>query len=358
MSIPIQLVPYTRLLKRLFLGQNSLQAVAYQQDILCPEEKATLRPALFLPGQVERVKDYKATDAVAVTTKKKEIVEAVSTTVTYAPAIAYHIKDAVLFDGSIYVGRFKHPIADSSLFHLGSRKLSHINSCALASTYLGTKFFGHWLLDDCTKYLLAEEISKPLCLRMPPYGHLQQYESYFGQDWSPTDRAHIDHLVIFQDFAQNSLKRNRYKILRDRIRARFTRNTPQTLIYLRRGTTGVRRIIQNEDKIIDGLIKRGFFVLDIAIHSLEHIIEKLSNAKMVVSLEGSHNDHCALACPENSGLLVLQPADRFAAFQRAWCECIGIRYGFVVGEAQHAGYDFSLSEILRTVELMLNEIET
>ena len=101
------------------MGQSSLQAVAYQQDILCPEEKVTLRPALFLPGQVERVKDYKATDAVAVTTKEKEIVEAVSTTVTYAPAIAYHIKDAVLFDGSIYVGRFKHPIADKLVIPFG-----------------------------------------------------------------------------------------------------------------------------------------------------------------------------------------------------------------------------------------------
>src|SRR5262249_10362059 len=150
-----------------------------------------------------------------------------------------------------------------------------------------TRFFGHWLLDDCTKYLLAEEIGNPLCLRMPPYGHLQQYESYFGQDWRPTDRAYIDHLVIFQDFAQNSFKRKRYKILRDRLQAHFTRSAPQNLVYLKRGTTGVRRIIQNEDEIIDGLLKRGFLVLDIATHRLEHIIERLSNAKIVVSLEGS-----------------------------------------------------------------------
>src|SRR4029079_13778024 len=129
----------------------------------------------------ERVKDYKATDPVAVSTKEKEIVEAVSTTVTYAPTIAYHIRDAVLFDGSIYVGRFKNPIADKSLFRLASHKHNSINSCALASTYLRTKFFGHWLLDDCTKYLLAKDTSKPLCLRMPPYGHLQQYASYLDQ---------------------------------------------------------------------------------------------------------------------------------------------------------------------------------
>ena len=182
MFVPIQVIPYVRLAKRLFSGQGSLQSIAYRQDTLCPEEKTTLRPAVFLPGQLDRIIRFKPTDAVAVTTKEGEIAEAIATTVVHAPTIAYHIKDAILFDGSFYAGRFKHPIADLSLFNSDRQKPIHIKSCALASSYLGTKFFYHWLADDCTRYLLAEEVGTPLRLRMPAYGHLQNYQTYFNED--------------------------------------------------------------------------------------------------------------------------------------------------------------------------------
>ena len=68
------------------------------------------------------------------------------------------------------------------------------------------------------------------------------------------------------------------------------------------------------------------------------------NAKIVVSLEGSHIDHCVLASPKNSGILVLQPSDRFSATTRAWSECLGIRFGFVVGTAGDAVLFFGFGD--------------
>jgi capsular polysaccharide biosynthesis protein len=342
----------------LFSGPGSLQAIAYRQDILCPEERATIRPAIFLPGQIDKVEDYKATDPLAQSTKEKEIAAAISTTVTHAPTIAYHIKDAVLFDGSIYVGYFRHPIRDKSQFVSATHKAYHISTGALASSLLGTKYFGHWLADDCTKYFLAEAVGPPLSVRAPTYGHQQKYQAYFGQDWAPIDRARIDHLVVFQDFAQNSLKRKRYRILRDRIKAHFPSNVRKTYIYLRRGQTGVPRIIKNEDEIVDALVRRGFVVVDIAADPLDHIIGTLVNAKIVVSMEGGHIGHCIFTSPEDSGLLVLQPPDRFSAIHRDWSECLGIRFGFVVGRRCDVGYHFLVPEILRTIDLLLNKIES
>ena len=358
MFFPIQATPYVRLFKRLFLGQGSLQTISYKQDILCPEEKATLRSTVFLPGQIDRVKEYKATDHWGAPTKDSEIAAATSTTIIHPPTIAYHFKDAVLFDGAIYAGNFKHPIADKSLFNSATHEPHHIKTCALASSYLGTKYFGHWLADDCTNYLLAEQAGTPLRLRMPAsaFGHRQQYQTYFEQDWTPTDRARIDHLVVFQDFPQNSLKRKRYGILRDRIKAHFPRRGSDTYVYLKRGQTGVVRTIRNEDEIIDTLVKRGFQVVDITSDSLDSIIQTLLNAKIVVSLEGSHLAHWIYTAPDNGGLLVLQPPDRFIALQRAYAECLGIRYAFVVGEIAEAGYYFPPADILRTVDLLLASI--
>ena len=169
MLFPIQATPYVRLFKRLFLGQGSLRAISYKQDILYPEERATLSSTVFLPGQIERVKEYKATDRWGAPTKDSEIAAATSTTIVHPPTIAYHIKDAILFDGVIYVGNFKHAIADKSLFNSPSQEPHHLETCALASTYLGTKYFGHWLADDCTNYMLAKDIGMPLCARMPGF---------------------------------------------------------------------------------------------------------------------------------------------------------------------------------------------
>ena len=116
------------------------------------------------------------------------------------------------------------------------------------------------------------------------------------------------------------------------------------------------RAIENEDEVVDALVKHGFQVIDITIDSLDFIIETLLNAKIVVSLEGSHLAHWIYTAPENSGLLVMQPADRFIALQRAYAECLGIKYAFVVGDISDAGYNFSPSDILHTVDLLLQKL--
>ncbi len=261
-------------------------------------------------------------------------------------------------DGSIYVGAYKHPIGEKSLFVSPIREPCHLKSVGLASSYIGTKYFAHWLADDCTKYLLAEELSVPLCLRRPAFAHQKKYETYFSQNWTPVDRARIDNLIVFQDFSQNSSKRERYRILRDRITKYFPESGRQSFVYLKRGRTGASRMIGNEDELLDAFIKRDFIVLDVASDSLDQIIGTLVNAKIVVSMEGSHAAHCVIASPEKSGFLVLQPPDRFCGvFNRGWTGCLNVKFGFVVGAVGDAGYFFAISEVLRTIDLMLSNME-
>ena len=354
MLIPIRIVPYVRGLKRLLLGPGTLQSAAYRQEVLCVEEKVQMRPAVFLSGQIDPV-----TGTAIESTKAKEIAAATLPTAIHAPAIAYHIRNAILFDGCIYHGRLKHLVADKSVCYSLSSELQHFGTVGLASSYIGTKYFGHWLTDDCLRYLLAERNGQPLCLRRPVYaeGHQEQYQSYFGQNWTPVDRARIDHLIVYQDFAQNSLKRLRYRLLRERVRARLVADDSRTLVYIRRGALGARRVIQNEEEIIAVLIKHGFIIVDMEFDSLQRLLETLATAKVVVSVDGSHGAHCAFSVPENSGLIVLQPPDRFVAWHRGWSEAVGMRFGFVVGARGERGYCFSCSEILQTMDLMLKSLD-
>jgi hypothetical protein len=55
MTLPFRASPFVRGFKRLFLGPRTLESASYRQEILCPEERAIMRPAIFLPGQVDLI---------------------------------------------------------------------------------------------------------------------------------------------------------------------------------------------------------------------------------------------------------------------------------------------------------------
>jgi hypothetical protein len=353
---PIWSIPYLRLARRVFSGAGSLASIAYEKEVLCPEESEAIAPAAFLPGQLDRVTQWRRDPWFGQPPISGQIADMISTSVHHPPTIAYHIKSAVLFEGSIYAGKYRyplHPRIDNSVFMSSRHIPEHLDNGALASTYLGTKFFGHWLADDCTRYLLAEEVARVVCARRSAFEHEKEYQAYFGQNWAPIDCAYIDDLVVYEDSAQNSHKRKRYDVLRSRIRSNFPAITPGSCVYLKRGTTGTSRLIENEAEIIDTLTKRGFVVIDIGSDRLDHVIKTLLGASIVVSVEGSHNAHCIYTSETNSALLMLMPADRFSSTSRSWAACLGIRrYGFVVSSRSNAGYYFPIPDILRTIELI------
>jgi hypothetical protein len=357
--VPIHFAPYTNYISRQFFGNVPLKTVAYLQEVICSQETINARPAIFLPGQVDRI-----TGTNPATTIEWELFTATSEVLKPTPTIAHHIRDAILVDGSIYQGRFKSFIAARSFFQQPSARSEpcHLKTVALASSHLGSRFFGHWLVDDCTQYRLAEQHGRPLCLRGPIYRHHQEtYQAYLDQHWAPIDRARIDRLIVYQDYhwgtSQDSLRRAQIRAMREKARARLPSGRGDLLVYLRRGRTGALRTVQNEEDLLNSLEKRGFTIVDVEADRLQRVLEILANAKIVVSLEGSHATHCVYSIPDNSGLILLQPPDRFLSFHRGWAESSGVWFGFVVGATGERGYSFSLCEILNTTDLMLRSIE-
>jgi Glycosyltransferase 61 len=312
------------------------------------------RSAICLPGQIDRIVDRTPDSQ---TTNEREIAQATSTTLSHGATIAHHIKDAILVDGCVYAKNFKYPIASKSLYKSKIQGLVRIKTAALASSYLGSRFFGHWLADDCSRHLLGQGTSSTtVCVRRPEYAHQHQYHQIFGQTWNSIDRACIDDLIVFDDYSQNKHKRQRYLALRNRVKAQFRSESEEKLVYFRRGRTGVSRLIQNEDEIVQFLMKRGFIVLDVETDSLSHIIKTLFGAKVVITIGGSHAAHCIYACPADSGLIILQPPDRFSAIYRDWAECVGFRFGYLVGAIGAAGYHFSVRDIAATIDLMVTSL--
>jgi hypothetical protein len=357
--VPIKIVPHLNYIRRNLFGNIPLTAIADRQEVLCSEETIHAQPAIFLPEQIDRI-----TGTDTGSTVELELSIVTSEILRPSPTIAYHIKNAMLVDGSIYQGRFKTFIAARSFYRSppAQSQPHRFKTVGLASSHLGSRYFGHWLIDDCTQYRLAEQYGHPLCLRGPVFpAHRKIYENYLGQDWTPVDRAWIDDLVVYQDFywgaAQDGLRSAQTNAMREMTRAHLPSAGAQALIYLKRGASGAYRHIQNEDELITELSERGFTVVDVTSSSLEQILAILASAKVVVSLEGSQATHCAYSMPDRSGLILLQPPDRFLSFHRGWTASAGMRFGFVVGSSVESGYSFSPSEVLQTVELMLRQIE-
>jgi hypothetical protein len=347
--IPLHAAPLLRDVRRFFGGPASPAEIAFEQEVLCASEDSELNPSVFLDGQIEKILGTPAESHL-----DAEIDHVSRRTVRSAPTIAYHIKDAVLLDGSIYAGRMRHVIGKKNAAL--SKKIVHLDTGAISSSAAGSTYFGHWLADDVLAYMLAERYSKPVCCSPnSSFEHRPLYARIFGQDWTATDRAHIEHLILFQDFAQTSLKRHRQLELRRKILAQFEPSVGNHLIYLKRGNTGASRPVANEQEIIDELSRRGFTILDIRTDSLDRILSHLVSAKIVVSVEGSQTYHGAYSLPRGSALLLLQPPGRFTATQRDWSENIGVRFGFVVGDQRENSTYFPLNDILKTVDLFFKD---
>ena len=343
-ELPIALAPYIRQARRLFMGRGTVECVAQRIEILSPiESDCPANCAVFLDGQLERI------TAAQNGRLKDEIEYATATKCTHGPTLAFHLSNAALVDGTIYADNLKYPISNNKD---PSSAILHLKSAAVASSWHGLHYFGHWLMDDCLTFEIARNYDTCICgLSGPISDHQAKYAKLFRQDWTETKRARIEHLVIFDDISQNQYKRERHRRLRTLVRETIPAAESRN-VYFRRGHSGTSRLVANEDEIINELTKAGFVVADVEKDRLEDMLSKLANANIVISIEGSHVSHCSFSLDEKAKLLTLQPCDRFAMSHSGWLSCIGAREGFVVGSKTHAGYHFPVQDILKTIDLL------
>ena len=261
MKLPIELAPIIRGVKRLFLGEGSLAKVSSKIEELHEAEIAELEPSYFFPDDLAKiVGTHQGNTSRHILDK---IREATARTAKHAPSLAYHLQNCVLLDGRIYNKHHKLLITE----HFDPRaSVTFLNRGALASTYLGSIYFGHWLGDDCLKYYLASQLQlDPICLAGPNYSHRPSYEKLFEQNWSsPLSRAYINELIVFEDVSQGSFKRKQFDALRQKVSAKIRPRQRQPMVYLRRGNAGAARLVDNEKELEDSLVSHGFVIADSA----------------------------------------------------------------------------------------------
>lgn len=333
-----------RFLKR---KPGSLQDFCTQRWEICPSERQRTPAAIYLADDLDKV-----TAVMADTSWEQEMRRINGGEIEHAATVAYSISDCELLDGSLYKGAVRQPLTKQPPPFFTSKIEQSIPNGVLASTFYGSLYFGHWLTDDLTMYLAAEALGTAIKPARKPYGHEPGYLNLLNIQPLNVTRAHFDNLILLNDFSQNSYKHQRYQDLRSRLQKSSTPVNDGGRIFIRRGQQGTARLLTNAGKIEQVLHAQGFKILDPEQSTVEQIVSTVLGARLVVGLEGSHMSHCFYTMAKNGGLCLLQPPFRFNNVLKNYTDCLGMSYGFVVGQESGGGFTIDPNELLKVIEKM------
>lgn len=351
--MPINTPLLKRMLKRMVGGGAlDIRTLASKTWTLCPAEQAHTPPAIHLPGEIDRIE--------SVSHWRQHDVELASIRggqVHHACSEAYLLEDVELVGAFLYKGAaVSQPGFGERRWRLsGAVPLERYTESHLITSHMGSHFFGTLLLDDYPLSLLPPEGAHRLQMCTQPSQHNAQYRELLELPMSsPVQRARIDRLIVYTDFAQNSLKVKRYEVLRATLRKNCPRAaTSSAGVYLRRGRSGELRLLENEAQIEEMLASMGFDIIDPMALTAAEISSRTLGAPLVISVEGSHLSHAIFSAADTATFVVLQPPDRLCMTYKEYTDQVGsMRFAFLVGDRSAHGFRVEPDHLERLLDLV------
>jgi Glycosyltransferase 61 len=272
--------------------------------------------------------------------------------VRHAATLGWEIPDASVVGGSVYARGMRIRLLPTPFLPAALRPAEEdLAEAALACTYVGNRYFAHWVIDDCALHLLARETAQPVTVERRAYPQEADYARLWGLEPRRLSCARVRRLLVFQDHGQNPHKRARIERLRAPVMARAS-SRPAPGVYLRRGRSGVQRVLTNEAEVEARLIRRGFAVVDAERSSVSEIVSACAGTNAVVAVEGSQMVHALLGLPARTGtVLALQPPWRFNNLFKDVADILGFQYALLVGARGPGGFRVDPDELERTLDL-------
>lgn len=340
-----------RNLKRLAGGRAiDVRELATEAWDLWPAEEVPGRPAFHIEGALDRIRGFSPWRG-----PETEFALIRGDPVRHAATRAHLLRDVVLAGSFLYCGAAKERVG-----HGGARYLdptlgprAEIAEGHLVSTWTGADFFGNFLSDSLTLEMIPPPDGPAVAARGRPYRHEDGYRKLLGLPRPPVPgHARIRRLTIYSDYGQNGCKLRRYRELRRRLRSGAVVPTGPPGVFIRRGADGEPRRLVNEEALADHLSARGFDIIDPGALDAAEIVARTLDARMVVSVEGSHLSHALYTLADGGAWLVIQPPDRFALPYKEFADCLGMSFGFVVASPEAGGFAVDLAEIDRMMDLL------
>jgi hypothetical protein len=355
MSIIFSMAPITsRLWKRLGRKTDEFYHGANERLELAPSVWTFSPRVISLPRESDR-----ATGTMSHTTLAAIRALEIEGDHLHGATVAYRFDNALLADGCFYSnerygvgrpGQRRRPIILSGGEDFDEAQLSTDMSSEL--------YFGHWLCDGlCTELLAIDRKIPGLTYKRPTGLHESEYRQLLDIQGHATSLAKVKRLWVIDDRGINLNRADRFRRLRSRLRKNVRKTSLATsFVFISRGSSGVQRNLANEASITTILSGMGFDIIDPMKMTSMTIAESLLNAKVVISVEGSHSSHALLAMPPGGAILIIQPPERFLHSWKFFGDIVGLRYGFVVADPHPQGFSLEPDRLLRTLDLVMAAI--
>lgn len=338
-------------LRRAVAGRAlDLKAQADQSWELCPAETARVPPAIYPAGSMDRVTQLSPW---CDWDRQRLLVDGGQ--VDHAATEAHVVRNVAVRGAYLYSGAAKAQpgFGEERLVLNEAGGVRRFKAASMMSQWAGSHFFGSFLRDEFPLALLPDRDDTCISVPTKAYVHEDGYRKVLSVPQAPcVSSARVDALTLFSDFSQNSSKRARYRELRHRLRRHFadTPRTPATGVYLKRGATGERRVVANEDAVESALAKIGFDIVEPSKLTAVEIARRLLDSPIIIGVEGSHLAHTMYSIADDGVLVVLQPPDRFALPYKEFADCLELRFAFIVGHAAPDGFTVDIDDINRVLD--------
>jgi hypothetical protein len=332
-------------LRRVFRQPAHYADVAQRQWSLAPAVTLQKRAAIYLDGELEKIGAVQED-----TTLEAELARLAAGKKHHVETKAYQFSDVHLQGGRLFKGAVSHRL--SHLTQVADRaEEQEIESAAIASTLLGSLYFGHWMRDDSTLQLAVRSLAPTINIARQTYSHEAGYRDLLALTEHRVERARVRQLILLDDWGHNHFKRKRFAELR----ATFQRAVPPSgneRVYIRRGRAiGARgRDMLNTTEVEEFLAAHGFTMVNPDTMSADEIARTTNGAKLVVGLEGSHLGHAIFPIADGGTLLVLQPPLRFNNPYKDVSDTLDLHYAFTVGAQEQDGFRIDLARLGRLLE--------
>lgn len=240
-------------------------------------------------------------------------------------------EDAWVLNGDLYVGPSWMRLRDAPPSWRGLPEPAELDDALLVSSEYGLRYFGHWMHDDLPREMLALDQGSPaLSVLVRPTAQQAAYAARLGLSSRAFDHVRVRRLSVVDDRGQNRHRRERYRRLQQRALA-GDRPVPCTGIYVRRGTGGSARSLDNEAEVATLADRLGLRTLDPQTTPVRDFITLGAGAALVMGLEGSHLINALMWMQPGAHLLMLHPPQRFNLTCKDLADALRVQVGSHIG---------------------------
>lgn len=318
---------------------------------LAPAEDMQFPPAIFLPGQLDRIR------GTAFASHEEALHIMTRTTPAHEPPILrWQLRNVDLIDGVLYHNGGEYHLQNRKRrFGLGTSPKTEISQGAICETWTTNRWFGSWLMDSTLTHQLMDAQDNFVSTQSSaqPDTHRARYEDLLGMH--PTalqGDTHFKELVLFDDLANSSNKIARaHKMRQQLLGNRAVQSHPG--VYLWRGSSGDQRLLINEAEIAERLeAEHGFIVIDPMRSSVDELLDACAGARAVIGVEGSHLVHGINVAPAGAAIIPIQPPDRVTLTLKLIADRLSQRFALLVAEGNSLRFRLNWADLGATMDLL------